>query len=180
MLIRLTTIPIIFALFLSTAWAQVDDQESAKPKSTVIHDYQIAVVGGTPGGIMAALTAARGGCKVVLLERTEHIGGLPANGLGATDIATRGATGGIFIEFVNRIKQYYIDEYGADSKQVIDCSDGYHFEPHVAEQVFEDMLAEQKETITVLKHRQFECNPAKVLLEDNNIRRILVIDRNSG
>ncbi|MBW3625379.1 MAG: FAD-dependent oxidoreductase, partial [Armatimonadetes bacterium] len=57
--------------------------------------YDIVIVGGTPGGIMAAIGAARGGRSVVLLERTMHLGGLPANGLGATDIHTRGATGGL-------------------------------------------------------------------------------------
>jgi hypothetical protein len=63
---------------------------------------------------------------VLLLERTVHIGGLPANGLGATDIATRGATGGLFKEFVGRVRQHYVDTYGADSQQVKDCSNGYH------------------------------------------------------
>ena len=45
---------------------------------------------------------------MVVLERSAHIGGLPANGLGATDIATRGATTGLFREFVNHVLDYYI------------------------------------------------------------------------
>ena len=57
---------------------------------------------------MAAVSAARMGQSVLLLERTDNIGGLPANGLGATDIATRGATTGLFLEFVNRIQAYYV------------------------------------------------------------------------
>ena len=177
---RMGTVPLIVALCVVTAWTQPDETESAKPKPPVVHQSQVAIVGGTPGGIMAALTAARGGCKVVLLERTEHIGGLPANGLGATDIHTRGATGGIFSEFVTRIKQHYIDTYGADSQQVEDCSDGYHFEPKVAEQVFEDMLAEYQEAITVLKQRQFDCDPSHVVLESDAVKRILVTNRISG
>ena len=67
-------------------------------------DYDVVIVGGTPGGIMAAIETARMGKKAVILERTERIGGLPANGLGATDIATRGATTGLFSEFTNAIK----------------------------------------------------------------------------
>ena len=54
--------------------------------------FDIVVVGGNPGGIMAAIAAARQGKTSVILERSQHIGGLPANGLGATDIATREAT----------------------------------------------------------------------------------------
>ena len=96
-------------------------------------NFDLVIVGATPGGIMTAVEAARMGKSSVILERTSHIGGLPANGLGATDIATRGATTGLFSEFTEAIKQYYIDTYGENSQQVKDCSDGFHFEPSVAE-----------------------------------------------
>ena len=43
--------------------------------------FDIVVVGGNPGGIMAAIAAARQGKTSVILERTRHIGGLPVNGL---------------------------------------------------------------------------------------------------
>lgn len=98
--------------------------------------YDVVIVGGTPGGIMTA-AAAREGKKSVLLERTSHVGGLPANGLGATDIYTRGATTGLFHEFTQRVKRYYIDKFGEDSQQVKDCSNGFHFEPSVAEKVLQ-------------------------------------------
>ena len=84
--------------------------------------YDLVIVGGNPGGIMAAISAARMGKTSVILERTGYVGGLPANGLGATDIATRDATTGLFREFVDRIKQYYIKTYGANSEQVKMCS----------------------------------------------------------
>lgn len=54
--------------------------------------YDIVIVGGTPGGLTTALAAAKLGKTSVILERTQHIGGLPSNGLGATDIVTRAAT----------------------------------------------------------------------------------------
>ena len=142
--------------------------------------YDVVVVGGTPGGIMTAIAAAREGMDVLLLERTWHIGGLPANGLGATDITTRGATTGLFLEFVSHNRQYYVDRYGADSRQVRDCSDGYHFEPSVAEKTFLTMLGDEGERITVLYGRQFDCNPANVLMEDYAIRSVTVLDRNTG
>ena len=50
--------------------------------------YDIVIVGGTPGGLTTALAAAKLGKTSVILERTQHIGGLPSNGLGATDIVT--------------------------------------------------------------------------------------------
>ncbi len=143
-------------------------------------DYDVVIVGGTPGGIMAAIAAAREGMDVVLLERTWHIGGLPANGLGATDITTRGATAGLFLEFVQRNRQYYIDMYGADSQQVKDCSDGYHFEPSVAEKTFLGMLDRHSDRITVLLGRQFDSDSANVTKKGYAMESIAVLDRSSG
>ena len=139
----------------------------------------VVIVGGTPGGIMAAIAAARGGRTAVLLERTAHVGGLPANGLGATDIATRGATGGLFLEFVGRVRAHYVAAYGEGSPQVKDCSDGYHFEPSVAEKVFGAMLAEHP-SITVLRHCQFDARPESVTLEAGRLAAIRVTDRQTG
>jgi len=143
-------------------------------------EYDVVIVGGTPGGIMAAVTAGRMGHTALLLERTRHVGGLPANGLGATDIATRGATGGLFLEFVTRVRKHYVDTYGSDSQQVKDCSDGYHFEPSVAEKIFETMLAEQPK-VTVLKRRQFDAAGDNVSLDGSALKAIRVtnLDDNS-
>jgi hypothetical protein len=142
--------------------------------------YDVVIVGGTPGGITTAIAASKQGKKSVILERTSHIGGLPANGLGATDIATRGSTTGLFAEFINRMKQYYVKKYGADSKQVVDCSDGFHFEPSVAEMIFEQMLAEHKNNITVLKMRQFDAEPQNIIVNNERIEKINILNRESG
>ena len=141
---------------------------------------EVVVVGATPGGIMAAVAAARAGHTVVLLERGAHVGGMPANGLGATDIGTRGATGGLFREFVHRVRSHYASAYGPDSKQVADCSDGHHFEPHVAEKVFEEMLAEKKERLVVLRRRQFDADPGNLTIKDGAITALAVRDLSSG
>ena len=142
--------------------------------------WDVVVVGGTPGGIATAVSAARQGQRVLLLERTGHVGGLPANGLGATDITTRGATTGFFLEFVTRNKAYYEQTYGADSPQVKACSDGYHFEPSVAEKTFLDLIAGEGERICVLYGRQFDSDPANIRLEGARIRSITVLNRESG
>jgi hypothetical protein len=139
-------------------------------------NFDVVIVGGTPGGITAAIGAARMGKTVVLLDRTSHIGGLPANGLGATDIHTRGGTGGLFLEFVQRNKKHYVETYGAESEQVKVSSDGYHFEPSVAEKVFEQMLAEHPK-ITVRKMRQFDAKPDNVRLENGAVSVIRVVNR---
>jgi hypothetical protein len=161
----------------------------------------VVIVGGTPGGIMAGIAAAREGHSVILLERTRHVGGLPANGLGATDIATRGATGGLFLDFVGRVKKHYVEVYGAGSQQVKDCSDGYHFEPSVGAKVFGQMLAEtgtgtsadaapvarptpgsepvpvSAPKVRVLLMRQFDAAAENVRVENGRLREIRVLNR---
>lgn len=142
--------------------------------------YDLVIIGGNPGGIMAAISAAKLGQTSVILERTEYIGGLPANGLGATDIATRNATTGLFKDFVNRVYQYYVSTYGEKSSQVQLCSNGYHFEPSVATTVFQDMIAEHKDKITILTMRQFDSDPNNLIIKDNRIRKIIVTNRITG
>ncbi len=142
--------------------------------------FDIVVVGGNPGGIMTAIAAARQGKTSVILERTRHIGGLPANGLGATDIATREATTGLFLEFTSRIKRYYADRYGENSQQLKDCSDGFHFEPSVAATIYQDMLNEHKDKITVLLMRQFDAENQNISIKNGRIESICILNRENG
>ncbi|MBQ6188194.1 MAG: FAD-dependent oxidoreductase [Prevotella sp.] len=141
--------------------------------------YDVVIVGGTPGGIMAAIASARQGKNVVVLERSKHIGGLPVNGLGATDIATRGATTGLFMEFVREIYNYYVETYGEDSEQVKLCSNGYHFEPHVAALVFEKML-QRENGITILTQRQFDSKSENVNIKEGFINSITIKNLQNG
>jgi hypothetical protein len=180
---------LILALIITTANSQIIDVDvnlgdvEFEFSLTMTLSYDIVIVGGTPGGIMAAVAAARasnGTARILLLERTSHIGGLPANGLGATDIATQGATGGLFLEFVQRIKQHYVDNYGADSKQVKDCNNGYHFEPKVAQKVLEDFLSEVKGAgVDVLLQRQFDSQPKYAQATGGNLKTIRVLNRDT-
>lgn len=143
--------------------------------------YDIVIVGGTPAGITAAIAAARTGKNSVILERSDYIGGLPANGLGATDIATRGATAGLFARFVALNKAHYTEKYGADSPQAHDCSDGYHFEPSVAVESFGRMLAEAGPgRITILTGRQFDAEARYVEKRGERIVSIRILDRTTG
>ncbi len=127
--------------------------------STEQRPCDVVVYGGTASGVIAALAAAREGKAVVLLEPGKHLGGMVSGGLGATDTGNRSAIGGYSREFFNRVRDYYLKKYGPQSQQVKDCSDGFRFEPHVAELIFKEMLNEakvevlfgQKRLITVAK-----------------------------
>ena len=153
---------------------------SASPANQAATDFDVVVVGGTPGGIMAGIAAAREGQSTLILERTSHLGGLPANGLGATDIATRGATEGLFSEFIQRVKNHYSREYGDPSPQLTACDEGYHFEPKVAEKIFAEMIADHAARITVLKERQFDALPENVSKTGSKVTGIRILNRASG
>ncbi|MCE5254041.1 MAG: FAD-dependent oxidoreductase [Actinomycetia bacterium] len=47
----------------------------------VVRQTDVLVVGGGPGGVASAISAARSGAKVVLLERYGHLGGMATGGL---------------------------------------------------------------------------------------------------
>ena len=104
----------------------------------------VVVYGGTAGGVVAAVSAGREGRSVVVVEPGRHVGGMVSGGLGATDFGNRGAIGGISREFFRRVLAHYVATYGPASPQVKDCSDGFKFEPHVAEAIFLEMLKDAK------------------------------------
>jgi ribulose 1,5-bisphosphate synthetase/thiazole synthase len=124
----------------------------------------VVIVGATPSGIMAAISAARMGSDVLLLESTDHIGGIVTNGLTMADIVKRNAVGGLFKEYTNNILRCYEDKYGKDSEQVKLCNGGYNSEPHVAEQVFHQMI-DAEARIKILYYHRLK----KALVEGNNL-----------
>ena len=123
-------------------------REQVKELST-----DVAVVGGTPAGIMAAIAAARAGVKVTLVEYHKHIGGLSTSGLGKSDIENKNAIIGLFREFAGNVLKHYEETYGADSENVKKCKMGYYYEPSVAEKVFNAMVAAEKNITTLLNYQ---------------------------
>ncbi|HEU5116427.1 MAG TPA: FAD-dependent oxidoreductase [Isosphaeraceae bacterium] len=102
----------------------------------------VVVYGGSAAGVIASVAAAREDQSVILLEPGRHLGGMVSGGLGATDFGKKAAIGGYSLEFFHRVRDHYVETYGAGSPQVRDCDGGYHFEPHVAEAIFKEMLNE--------------------------------------
>src|SRR5438552_18777346 len=67
----------------------------------------LVVYGGTAGGAMTAISAARQGLKVTLLEPGKHIGGMVTGGLSRTDVGRREVIGGYALEFYWRTGNAY-------------------------------------------------------------------------
>lgn len=112
---------------------------------------EVVVYGGTPGGLAAAISSARQGRSVTLVEYHGHIGGMTTSGLGKSDIENRAMIGGIFKEFVRGVHGHYLAAYGPEHEFTKLSHEGYYAEPHVAEKVFETLLARERPRITVLK-----------------------------
>ena len=118
-----------------------------------VEQTDVVVVGATPSGVAAAVSAARSGANVILLEEKSHVGGIVSGGLTNTDIYKKAAVGGLFAEFVKRVREHYVTTYGENSEQVKVCQGGHMFEPKVAEKVFRDMLAGEKNIRLIEQHR---------------------------
>ncbi|MDV8071271.1 FAD-dependent oxidoreductase [Rhodococcus sp. IEGM 1366] len=69
-------------------------------------EYDVAVIGGGPGGLSAAIAAGRAGARTIIVERTSALGGAAASGLGILGYLDRSgnkALGGIAQELIDRL-----------------------------------------------------------------------------
>lgn len=69
----------------------------------------VVVYGGVPCGIASAITAAREGAKVVLIEPTRHVGGLSTSGINTAESEhmLQWTIGGFADEFYQRLGKHY-------------------------------------------------------------------------
>jgi len=115
----------------------------------------ICVYGGSSGGVVAAVQAARLGKRVVLVEPGRHLGGMMAGGLSWSDVGSAERAklfGGLAREVFERIGKHY----GQDPAKVFDVvapetagrsrsgvdfirPPSLAFEPKVAERVFNEL-----------------------------------------
>lgn len=75
--------------------------------TTPAESPDLLVLGGNPGGCTAAITAARAGLSVLLLEPTGALGGHNANGVFAFDTGDPATLGPIAREFAEMVRQHY-------------------------------------------------------------------------
>lgn len=119
-------------------------------------DHDVVVYGGTASGVIAAVQAKKMGKTVVIVSPDKHLGGLSSGGLGFTDTGNKATIGGLSRDFYHRVwlhydkaeswKQQKKEEYG-NKGQGTPAMDGENrtmwiFEPHAAEQIFEDYVKE--------------------------------------
>lgn len=93
--------------------------------------FDVVVYGATASGVMAAVAAGQMGMRVALVDPGVHVGGMVTGGLSYSDVdRQQSLIGGLALTFFRNVRSYY----GQTS--------GWSFEPHVAEQILRNMLAE--------------------------------------
>lgn len=114
--------------------------------AATVRKYDVVVYGGTAGGAITAVAAARAGASVALLEPGGHLGGMVSGGLGWTDYGKKEVIGGYSLEFFERVNRHYGKEFVRKFNESIKRPHlgdvGWYFEPHVAEQIFNEMVKE--------------------------------------
>ena len=140
------------ALTLALACCQVQAQAAAPAA------YDVVVYGGTSAGVMAAVQARRMGKTAVIVCPDTHLGGLSSGGLGYTDSGNKQAIGGLSREFYHRVWKHYqsdaawkwesrrqlgkLKSQGGKEQGAPQLPAMWLFEPHVAEDIFEEFIAE--------------------------------------
>lgn len=110
--------------------------------------YDVVVYGGTAGGVVTAVSAARQGARVALLEPRDHLGGMVSGGLGWTDFGKKEVIGGYSLEYYERAGK----KYGAPIQWTL--------EPRVAEDLFKEWVKEAGVEV-FYRHRLREKNGVK-------------------
>lgn len=117
----------------------------------------VIIYGSTPGGYCAAIAAAREGASVILLEPTNHIGGMNTGGLcfSDSDQMYREQLMGLFHEWHLRIQKDYQNRgitlpYDVNVKNQATWS----YEAHVASRVTNAMLSEAGVTVLTGRYLQ--------------------------
>lgn len=141
-----------FYCFISSFSCSTSDVKTLSLQEIGTTYYDLVVVGATPGGISCAVRAAREGLHVLLVERTQHIGGFISSGCGGWEAPYDGFRSPLYAEIKEKITEYYKDIYGEGSSQHLSSIpkpegnqhiDRAKVEPRVAEMLFSKMVQDE-------------------------------------
>lgn len=125
--------------------------------------YPLVVVGGTASGVGAAVTAAREGVTVALLEQTNRLGGMISNGVSLTDMRNPACSNGLFEEFRRAVQAHY------------GTGNGMAYEPRVANALIKGIVAQHPNI-----HVYFRVRPVGVVRDGERVRAVIVQNRLTG
>ena len=118
------------------------------------NQYDLCIYGGTSAGIIAGYAAQKMGLSVIVIEPSNHLGGLTSGGLGQTDIGNKHAVVALARDFYRRVGSHY-NEF-----------EMWKFEPHVASEIYNQYITEAN--LNIRKNHLLK----EVKKEDNSISSI--------
>ena len=125
--------------------------------------FDVLIIGGGASGAAAAVSAARLGLSVAMVEEINRLGGMSSNGLGSTDIRNVSRSNGFFEDFRQRIIAFY------------GGGNGLRYESRVANAVFKSLLYEHCNISIFLKSRY-----VRPIVEDKCVKGAVICDETTG
>jgi hypothetical protein len=162
----------------------------SKTKTAKTYKADVIIYGGTSSAVIAAVQVKKMGKSVIVVSPDIHLGGLSSGGLGFTDTGNKEVIGGLSREFYQRLYTHYQkpeswkwqkkEEYG-NKGQGTPAIDGNNrtmwiFEPHAAEQVFEDFAKEYQ--LTIYRNEWLDRSKKGVTKQGSNIRSFRTLSGN--
>jgi hypothetical protein len=142
----------------------------------------IAIIGGSMGGVAAALSALEAGYKVILSESTDWLGGqMTSQGTSAFDehpLIEQGGCTQRYQELRQRIRQHYQDRYDLKECEALNPGNGWVsrlcFESRVGEQVIREMLEPfiRAKQLLIL----YKLEPVKAVTANHVIKQVTLKD----
>ncbi|MDO4219107.1 MAG: FAD-dependent oxidoreductase [Synergistaceae bacterium] len=132
-------------------------------------DYDVVVVGAGLSGVSAAISAARRGMRVLVVEDTEVVGGQAVASAVSTMDDMRATRHGIYVEFLNKATNYYRNSQ-TPVNICLWSNTSFAFEPKIIDKILREMMAETGKITLV--------NGARVLsaeVKDNTVTSINII-----
>lgn len=155
---------------------EVEPVRSSPAAEVAGREYDLVVIGATPGGIACAVRAAREGLSVLLAQHNRHIGGMLINGLMQWDALYGGPRSPLFNEYAGMIEGYYRETYGEDSPQYRQArytQEHYpmsRFECGVAEHLFNRLVSAENNITVLLSHYPSAVERDGLLLKTLTLR----------
>ena len=114
--------------------------------------FDVVVVGGTPGGLATAIRASREGLSVLVVNHSKHIGGMLTNGLSVLDTEYYRARSPIYDEMTARLVDHYRGKpFNENAYERFHVEERLYFEPQVIEDILNKMVAAEN-IVLLLDH----------------------------
>ena len=188
-MLRLTTslirqFKILFALLLVVILQAGVAAEGSVTVQSPARDYDVAVIGGTPAGIAAAIAAGRAGKTVVLIEQSPVLGGMLSSGVIRLDDLYVESNSGVMEEFRQRVKTYHRTKLAEDPlvkahltrdpRFPWNVAEGRAWEPHTAARIYAEIVAEVGAVTTC-----FNEVAVDVEMKENRVTGVITQDRDN-